>query len=232
MKRIVTEVSFPLTALSEAQRAQASERWAIIRSALEDGVTQASVARTHSIPASTIQRWVKRYRAQGLAGLADAGRSDKGKPRSLPPNTVTLIEGLVLQILPRSAAAIHRQMIALASEQGWKPPSYARVRQIIKNLAPPLVTLAHEGEASYREEYDLLYRREATHANAMWQTNHTLLDIWLLNDEGKPAQPWLTVVEDDYSHAIAGYRYSFQPATALMCAGVYRGPSRSGHLAC
>ncbi len=48
----------------------------------------------------------------------------------------------------RSVAAIHRQMIALASEQGWKPSSYAHVRQIIKNLAPQLVTLAHEGEAS------------------------------------------------------------------------------------
>ncbi len=218
----MTEPSLLLTALSEAQRAQASERWAIIRPALEDGVTQASVARTHAIPSSTIQRWVKRYRVQGLAGLADAGRSDKGKPRSLLPDAVTLIEGLALQTPPRSAAAIHRQVSAIAHEQGWKPPSYARVRQIIKQLAPPLVTLAHQGAAAYREEFDLLYRREATRANAMWQTDHTPLDVWVLDEAGQPARPWLTVVEDDYSRAIAGYRLSFQEATALTTALTFR----------
>ncbi len=62
--------SVPLTALSDAQRAQGQTRFTIIRPALEDGVTQAQVARTHTIPASTVQRWVKRYREKGLAGLA------------------------------------------------------------------------------------------------------------------------------------------------------------------
>jgi putative transposase len=119
-------------------------------------------------------------------------------------------------------AAIHRQVTDIAKEQGWKPPSYDRVRQIIKGLDPALVTLAHQGAAAYREEFDLLYRREATRANAMWQTDHTPLDIWLVDEEGKPAQPWLTVVEDDYSRAIAGYRLSFQAATALTTALTFR----------
>src|SRR6266700_760209 len=54
--------SVPLTALSEDQRAQAHTRFTIIRPALEDGITQAQVARTHNIPASMVRRWVKRYR--------------------------------------------------------------------------------------------------------------------------------------------------------------------------
>jgi len=52
----------------------------------------------------------------------------------------------------------------------------------------------------------------------MWQADHTPLDVWVLNEEGKPAQPWLTVIEDDYSRAIAGYRLSFQEPTALTTA--------------
>jgi LacI family transcriptional regulator, galactose operon repressor len=131
----MTEPPVPLAALSEAQRAQAHTRFTIIHLALEDSVTQAQVARTHNIPASTVQRWVKRYREKGLAGLADAaGRSDKGKPRRLPPDAITLIEGLALQTPARSIAAVHRQVTAIAQKQEWKPPSYARVRQIIKNL--------------------------------------------------------------------------------------------------
>jgi putative transposase len=216
---VMTKPPLPLTALSEAQRAQATQRLTIIRSALEDGVTQTQVASTHHISVSTVRRWVKRYREKGLAGLADAKvRSDKGKSRRLPPEAITLIEGLALQTPPRSMAAIHRQVCTIAEERGWKPPSYDRVRQIIKNLDPALVTLAHQGAAAYREEFDLLYRREATHANAMWQADHTPLDVWLLDEAGNPAKPYLTAIEDDYSRMIVGYRLSFQTATALTTA--------------
>ena len=208
----------PLTALSEAQRAQALERLEIIRPALEKKVPQAQVARAHEISPSTIQLWVKQYREKGLAGLAPSPRSDKGKSRRLPDQAITLVEGLALQTPPRSAAAIHRQVVEIAKDQGWKPPSYERVRQIIKSLEPALVTLAHEGAAAYREEFDLLYRREASHANAMWQADHTPLDIMLLDEEGKPAKPYLTAIEDDYSRLIVRYRLSFQSATALTTA--------------
>jgi putative transposase len=129
-----------------------------------------------------------------------------------------LIEGLALQTPPRSAASIHRQVSTIAKEQGWPAPSYHRVYTTIKQLDPALLTLAHQGAAAYGEEYDLLYRREATHANAMWQADHTPLDVWLLDEAGKPAKPTLTAIEDDYSRMIVGYRLSFQPATALTTA--------------
>src|SRR6266567_3605999 len=212
------EALFPLTALSEAQRAQALERFAIIRPAVDKEVTQAQVARTHQIPASTVQLWIKRYREKGLAGLANAARSDKGKSRRLPTDAVGFIEGLALHTPPRSMASIHRQVVEVAKKQGWKPPSYDRVRQIIKSIDPALVTYAHQGAAAYREEFDLLYRREATHANAMWQADHTPLDVLLLDETGIPAKPWLTAIEDDYSRMIVGYRLSFQESTALTTA--------------
>jgi transposase-like protein len=203
----MTKPPVPLTALSEEQRAQAQSRFAIIRPALEDGITQAQVARSHNIPASTIQRWVKRYRNEGLAGLLDrSSRSDKGKSRRLPPDAITLIEGLASQTPPRSMAVIHRQVVSIAEEQGWKPPGYDRVRQIIKNLDPALVTLAHQGAAAYREEFDLLYRREATHANAMWQTDHTPLDVWLLKVSLKEIERFRSI-GSSYPAISNGVRY-------------------------
>ncbi|MBO0778474.1 MAG: DDE-type integrase/transposase/recombinase [Ktedonobacteraceae bacterium] len=215
----MAQSSIPLTALTEVQRAQAQTRFTIIRPALEDGVTAAQIARTQNIPAPTVRRWMKHYREKGLAGLAGAkARSDKGKSRRLPANAITLVEGLALQTPRRSMAAIHRQVVAIATEQGWKPPGYDRVRQIIKNLDPALVTLAHQGAAAYREEFDLLYRREATHSNAMWQADHSPLDILLLDENGKEAKPWLTVIEDDYSRAIASFRLTFAEPTALTTA--------------
>src|SRR5215469_16328183 len=121
----MTEPQVSLTDLTEAQRAQAYSRLRIIRPALEDGVSQAQVARTHNAPASTVQRWVKRYREKGIAGLADAGRSDKGTSRRLSADTITLVKKLALQTPLRPIATIHRQITEIAQEQGWNPPSYA-----------------------------------------------------------------------------------------------------------
>ena len=57
--------------------------------------------------------------------------------------------------------------------------------------------LAHAGSKAYRETFDLLYRREASQPNTIWQADHTPLDIWILDERGRPARPWLTVVIDD-----------------------------------
>ena len=85
----MAQASLPLITLSEAQRTQALERFAIIRPALEEGVSQAQVARTQKLAASTIQSWIKRYREKGLAGLANnVARSDKGKSRRLPTEAI------------------------------------------------------------------------------------------------------------------------------------------------
>ena len=113
----MTKTALPLTDLSEAQRTQALERLEIIRPALEKHVSQAQVARTHHLPPSTVQLWIKRFREKGLAGLATAARSDKGKSRSLPEQAITLVEGLALQTPPRSAAAIHRQVVEIANRE-------------------------------------------------------------------------------------------------------------------
>ncbi|WP_165422756.1 integrase catalytic domain-containing protein [Ktedonosporobacter rubrisoli] len=88
----------------------------------------------------------------------------------------------------------------------------------MKALSPALVTLAQEGAGSYREEYELLYRREAGRANEIWQADHCLLPIWVKDGQGKSARPWLTVIEDDKSRAIAGYRFSWSAPSAIQTA--------------
>jgi transposase-like protein len=54
--------SLSLTSLSEAQRTQALEHFALMRPALEENVTQTQLACEHHIPLSTMQRWIKQYR--------------------------------------------------------------------------------------------------------------------------------------------------------------------------
>jgi putative transposase len=103
----------------------------------------------------------------------------------------------------------------IAEAQGWPIPSYSSVYAVLQQLDPALVTLAQEGSKVYRDRFDLLYRREASRPNEIWQADHTPLDIWIVDDRGEPARPWLTVIIDDYSRVIASFRVGLEVPTAL-----------------
>jgi putative transposase len=188
---------------------------------LEEGVPLSRVAAAQRLPLRTAQAWLRRYRQHGLAGLARAPRADRGR-RRLVPDLQRLVEGLALRTPPPSAAAVQRQVAAVARRQGWPVPSYSTVYAVMRHLDPALVTLAHDGAKAYREAFDLLYRREASCPNALWQADHTQLDLWLHDERGRPAKPWLTVILDDYSCAVAGFGLSFRAPSALQTALVLR----------
>ena len=204
-------------ALTDQESQQATHRYALIRPCLEAGVTAASVARQHGLPIRTVQRWVACFRRDGLAALGRAPRADRGIAQ-FPGELRQLIEGLALRKPPPSIAAVHRQTVAVAQREGWRVPSYSTVYAIIHTLDPGLVTLAHAGAKAYRLAFDLLYRREAATPNALWQADHTLLDLWVRDESGVPVRPWLTVILDDYSRAVAAYRLNLIAPTALHTA--------------
>ncbi len=174
----------------------------------------AGLARSGGIALRTAERWAQRYRCHGLVGLARQHRPDRGTHR-LPRELQQLIEGLALRRPQPSIATIHRQVGALALTQGWKPPSYSLVYALVRRLDPALVTLAQAGTKVYRQRFDLLYRREASRPNEVWQADHTPLDISVLDPRGQPARPWLTVILDDYSRAVAGFRIGLDAPSAL-----------------
>ena len=186
--------------LTERQRLQAMKRWAVLRPHIEDGVPLSRVAADAGVALRSTERWLARYRDGGLVGLARSSRADRGE-RRLPEPLVGLIEGLVLQKPAPSLATVHRMVCSVAAAQGWPKPSYASVRGIAGALDPAAVTLAQQGDKAYRQGYDLVYRRQAERPNAIWQADHTELDIRVV-DAGTPARPWLSVVIDDYSRAV------------------------------
>ena len=211
-----------LAALSEQERTRAHARYELLQPCVAGGVLPTAVARQHGLPVRTVQRWVAQYRHAGLAGLARCARSDQGSPRTLSPEIRQVIEGLALRKPPPTVAFVHRQACEVARQQDWKAPTYHGVYRVVQQLAPALLTLAHEGSKAYRLAFDLLQRREASAANEMWQADHTLLDCWVQQEGGPPARPWLSIVLDDYSRAVAAFRLSFDAPSALQTALLLR----------
>jgi putative transposase len=208
------EKSVAPAALTEEQRQLAMERFNILRPHIEEDTSLAHAARQAGISIRTAERWVARYRQNGLAGLVRSTRND-AETRRLPDELLAVIEGMGLKKPRASAAAIHRRISTMAKAQGWVIPSYSTVYAILADLDPAMVTLAHEGASAFRNRYELIHRHRADTANAIWQADHTMLDLLILDQRGKPARPWLTTVIDDYSRAVAGIMVFFGAPSIL-----------------
>ena len=204
-----------LAELTDEARQLALERFRVIQPYLEDNQALRLISSKAGIPYRTAQRWVAQYRRFGLIALARRKRGDSGERRAVSKVTREVIEGLALQKPPLPIAALYRQVCRISQERAEHVPSYGTVLNIVRSLGADLVTLAHEGTKAYSNAFDLVHRREAEGPNAIWQADHTPLDIFLLNADAKPEKPWLTVVIDDYSRSIAGYFLSFEAPSAL-----------------
>jgi putative transposase len=123
-----------LAQLSDAQRAQAMVRFAVLRPHLEEGVSLPRAAVAAGVAVRTAERWLARYRTAGLVGLARAQRTDLGL-RKMTAAIVEAIEGLYLRKPQPSVAAVHRRIVKMAKERQWTPPSYSNVYRPIGSEA-------------------------------------------------------------------------------------------------
>ncbi|MGH3854980.1 MAG: leucine zipper domain-containing protein [Pseudonocardiaceae bacterium] len=177
-----------LAELTEPARALAWRRWRLLAPVVNDAVPLARAAAASGVSLRTAHRWLSRYQAGGLAGLARASRADRGVRRT-HPELVGLIGGLALCTPRLSVATITRRVAKVAAARGWPAPAYSTVHEIVTAVDPQLMTLAHEGPQVFRDRYELALRRQANRPNEIWQADHTELDILVLDADGSPARP-------------------------------------------
>ena len=63
-------VDLSFAELPAALREDAMHRFAVLRPHLEENVSLAATAKHADVPLRTVQRWLARYRTEGLVGLA------------------------------------------------------------------------------------------------------------------------------------------------------------------
>lgn len=205
--------------ITDNEREEVLIKYRIIQPFLQNVKTLATICEEQQLPRRTISRWVANYRKYGFIGLLPAKRHDRGKTRSCSLHVQQLIEGIYLQNRHLSRASIYRKVQATTSELNTPCPSYRTICSIIAKIPEDMVVLAHQGTKQYKQQFDLLCNHQAKHSNELWQADHMLLDILILQEtNGKVIRPWLTIIIDDYSRAIAGYELSFIAPAAMKTA--------------
>ena len=89
------------------------------------------------------------------------------------PQLQQVIEGFALQKPRKTIANIHRETTRICLERNWTSPSYSTIKRVVNKVDPALITLAHEGSKVYQEEFDLIYRHQASAPNEVWQADHS-----------------------------------------------------------
>jgi len=194
------------------------EKYKLILPVLEGELNFVSLSASVHISVRTLCRWLKIYRTEGLKGFDRKPRKDAGMTKALSAELLELTQALALKKPPMSISSIHRKIAILSERSSQKPPSYETIYALVKNINPALKTLAIEGAKVYRQKYEMIFRRECGRSNEIWQTDHTLLDVFVLNPEGGQFRPWLTTVMDDYSRAIAGVFISSDAPSSINTA--------------
>jgi putative transposase len=196
---------------------KAIDRFRILQPHLEDDVPLVRIAAERGVAERTLRRWLAAWRANGVHGLERAPRSDTSKRRRLDPNLEALVRSMATRRPRPTAAAIHRKVQAEAKTRGVAGASYAVVASIVRGIGPERIAVATDA-ATYRDQHELVHRRDAGASNEMWQADHTVLDVLVLDVDRNPVRPWLTVVLDDYSRAIAGFFLTTSAPSAMNTA--------------
>ena len=170
-----------------------------------DGVPLTRAAAAAAVPLRTAQRWLAAYKADGAAGLARAPRADRARRRRIPAELVDADRGV--GVAPATAQGRPR---CTGKRSGWPRSGGGRHRRTrwSAGSSPDWIGAwlrSRTAARTYRDDFELVLRRESAHPNDLWQADHTELDVMVLDEAGRPARPWLTVILDDHSRAVAGY---------------------------
>ena len=98
-------------------------------------------------------------------------------------------------------------------------PSERTISRRIKQILglKTLVTETVGKKAGSRYESFQGHFEEASFPNAIWQIDHTLLDVVIVDDKGRPiGRAWFTAVIDPYSRCVPGFRVSLDPPSFGM----------------
>lgn len=194
------------------------EKYQLIKPLIEKESSAIEIEKISGVPARTLRYWIAQFKISGLTSLERKQRSDKNNYRSLPADLVEITKGFALQKPRMPITSILRKVTIIAQKRNIKLPSYDTIYKIVKSISPALLTLAIDGSKVYQQKYELLFRRECKSSNEVWQADHTELDIFILDEKGFEARPWLTTIIDDYSRAIAGCFLSLSSPSSINTA--------------
>jgi putative transposase len=176
----------------------------------------------------SVQRLVKRWEQEGLAGIVSNSRADKGKHR-IGDFWQDFIIKTYKEGNKGSKRMTPKQLVvkvqAKAREIGdQKPPHYRTILRVLEPIIERQDKAKSIRSPGWRGSTLSVKTREGEelavqYSNHVWQCDHTRVDVLLVDQSGKLlSRPWLTTVIDTYSRCIMGINLGFDAPSSQVVA--------------
>jgi len=175
------------------------KRYEIIEPFLNKEQKLKKISKEKNIPYSTLKRWVKNFKKNGMIGLDNLARSDKNTYRSINNNVEDFIENTYNNNPEMKIREIYDRSLEYIKGVNEKKISYNTVYRIVNNLDPFMKNFINI--ESYKSEY----------SNERFEYVGEKVDISVLdeiNDMRKDI--YINLIYDSYSKAIASFSISFE----------------------
>ena len=217
-----------MTSLSNPQHERAEEialfRYGLIADVvrLELGSTGISAllrqraAQEHTIPGSskrrvaveTMRTWVKSYRRRGFAGLYPKPRSDKGRPRNIPPEVVDHL----LHAKEQSPASTVKDVITAVEKAGQVPTDCVLAESTVHRLLHRAGLMLKATESGTHKD-----RRQFSYA---WAGDLMMSDVMhgpaLMREGRRKHKTYLIAFLDDATRVITHAEFCWSENTATF----------------
>jgi transposase InsO family protein len=219
-----------LAAADTAAYAEANRRAGAVQAYLNGTPPPASC----QVPARTLSRWVKRYRAaqvawgNGFAGLLPLPRSGNTRER-LPAATQELLTEFIAHdyetLKQKRQYAVYAAFVAACAAHDIPPTSYKTFCQALRQRPRAQQIRQRQGpRAAYQHqpwhwELSLTTPRHGERPLQIAHLDHTELDVALLCSlTGQPlGRPWATFLMDAYTRRLLAVYLTFDPPSYRSC---------------
>jgi putative transposase len=152
---------------------------------------------------STFKRWLRLFRQQGLEGLKEKTRSDKGTFRKVPSHLLDAITSIIQETGAASVSDLHRKLL-MAKHITHETLSYETLRQLVarhqllsthKNLKP---------RKKFEKEF----------INELWMVDFKQGKS--IRNGNRLQRSYLCAIIDDASRLLVGYEWGLNEDTTLF----------------
>jgi transposase InsO family protein len=152
---------------------------------------------------STFKRWLRLFRQQGLEGLKEKSRSDKGTFRKVPSNLLDAITSIIQEEGAASVSDLHRKLL-MGKHITHETISYETLRQLVKRhrLLSPHKSL--KPRKKFEKEF----------INELWMVDFKQGKS--IRNGNRLQRSYLCAIIDDASRLLVGYEWGLNEDTTLF----------------
>ncbi|MBW8017137.1 MAG: DDE-type integrase/transposase/recombinase [Planctomycetes bacterium] len=178
-------------------------------------------AAKNGLSKSTLRRWIREYRRQGLLGLIDKRGGDRFDCEKINDDAFEFFKAMYLTEQQLSVKVCWQNLIYKnKSEQlDWVIPNYnGMCKYVERNVPIPALIYHREGIAAYEAKCAPYIQSDpdSIEPGAIWVGDHHQFNCMIYH-RGNWVRPWLTAWEDMRSRTIIGWHVSVSPnQTTIM----------------